>query len=293
MKISVIAALLLILSTPLSARVKVIYGTDDRLDLYETSDNLYLDLAKSTAAYIPESYFSDDPNDATMSKISSSTLGSRGLCEGEKFVDQPTAAACSGFLVGPNLLVTAGHCMRSFRDCTSNKWVFDYGLDNPNRDLSRVPKKNIYSCVKIIEQKLESSTMNDFAFIQLDRNVEDREPLKFRTEGKVQKGDPLVVIGHPTGLPTKIADNAIVRRNDNSYFFVSNLDTFGGNSGSAVFNANTGLVEGILVRGEQDYERDFRRGCRTPKKCKENSCRGEDVTRITNISKLMEFASKN
>ena len=45
---------------------------------------------------------------------------------------------------------------------------------------------------------------------------------------------PLVVIGHPSGLPTKIADGAWVRNNESEYYFVTNLDTFGGNSGSAV-----------------------------------------------------------
>ena len=35
--------------------------------------------------------------------------------------------------------------------------------------------------------------------------------------------------------------------------FMTNLDTFGGNSGSPVYNAKTHKVEGILVRGERDY----------------------------------------
>ncbi|MEK7233144.1 MAG: S46 family peptidase [Elusimicrobiota bacterium] len=36
----------------------------------------------------------------------------------------------------------------------------------------------------------------------------------------------------------------------NPGFFVANLDTYGGNSGSAVFNVETNLVEGILLRSE-------------------------------------------
>ena len=31
----------------------------------------------------------------------------------------------------------------------------------------------------------------------------------------------------------------------NKYYFQSNLDTFGGNSGSAVFDTATGVVEGM------------------------------------------------
>jgi len=72
---------------------------------------------------------------------------------------------------------------------------------------------------------------------------------------------------------------------------VANLDTFGGNSGSAVFNAETGEVEGILVRGENDYVWSDENGsrCRVPQQCTNDACRGEDVTRITNIKTLMNM----
>ncbi len=71
----------------------------------------------------------------------------------------------------------------------------------------------------------------------------------------------LVVIGRPSGLPTKVADGAQVR-SVNDVFLVANLDTYGGNSGSAVFNAVTGVVEGILVRGDTDYVYNAQLGCR-------------------------------
>jgi hypothetical protein len=65
-------------------------------------------------------------------------------------------------------------------------------------------------------------------------------------------------------------------------FFVANLDTYGGNSGSAVFNAATGLVEGILVRGEQDYVQ--KGDCRVSNVCPADGCRGEDVTKIAAVA---------
>ena len=125
--------------------------------------------------------------------------------------------------------------------------------------------------------------MNDFALIQLDRKVTDRRVLEIRKKGKISKGEPLVVIGHPTGIPTKIADGANVRSLDGTYF-TANLDTYGGNSGSAVFNANTGVVEGILVRGATDYV--SRGGCQVTNVLGNNQGRGEDVTYITNIPEL-------
>ena len=279
------------LSFAVIAGDKVVYGDDDRLDLFEASNALHLDLAKATAAMISHSKLSDNGDGTTT--VSGSTLSSRGICKSAKFADQITAANCSGFLVGKDLLVTAGHCIRSKRDCDASAWVFDFAVETSDDDARKVPTTSVYKCSEIISQSLDRSTQDDFALIRLEKAVDDREPLTVRREDKVATGTKLVVIGHPTGLPSKIAAGAIVRDNSNDYFFQSNLDTFGGNSGSAVFDAETGTVEGILVRGETDYVYDSTRGCRVPKQCTNEGCRGEDVTRITNIKKLMELLSSN
>jgi hypothetical protein len=52
-----------------------------------------------------------------------------------------------------------------------------------------------------------------------------------------------------------------------------------------VFNAHTGLVEGILVRGESDYESNSvdEKNCMRVKKCVMEECRGEDVQKIPPI----------
>jgi V8-like Glu-specific endopeptidase len=63
------------------------------------------------------------------------------------------------------------------------------------------------------------------------------------------------------------------------------LDAFQGNSGSSVFNQKTRQIVGVLVRGEQDYERQ--NGCYVAKVCGENDCRGEDVMRISEIRKKL------
>ena len=70
-------------------------------------------------------------------------------------------------------------------------------------------------------------------------------------------------------------------------FFNANLDTYGGNSGSAVFNASTGEVEGILVRGATDYVRNG--SCQVSNRIGNNSGSGESVTKITNIKELMNL----
>jgi V8-like Glu-specific endopeptidase len=280
--------LLLVLSLTISFNVfsgdteNVIYGIDNRLDLFESNNALYLKLANSTAAMIENTSLDVSKDVVT---IEGPTLESEGVCSDARFAKQQTAATCSGFLVGKDLLLTAGHCIENMNDCEQYSWVFDYSNIIKELNIFKINKKHIYRCVKIISRSLNSKTQNDYALIQLDRQSE-RSPLPIRKNSKISNTAKLVVIGHPSGLPTKISDGALIRSNKNKYYFQANLDTFGGNSGSAVLDSETGIVEGILVRGEHDYVMDSVSNCHRPKICKMNECRGEDVTRITNIKEL-------
>lgn len=269
---------------------KVIYGTDDRKDIFESTNEMYKQLASSTAAMISDSSLVSQEDGMLL--VRTTTLEQDGICSDARFAKQPAAANCSGFLVGDQYLVTAGHCIQDIVDCERYSWVFGYANQTEEKLTQIIPKTEVYKCNKIVSRVLDRSTYNDFALVKLDRVVAGHTPLKFRTNGKIADKADLVVIGHPSGLPTKIADGANVRSNTNKYFFQATLDTFGGNSGSAVFDANTGLVEGILVRGETDYVNDSVQNCYRPKVCKVTECRGEDVTRITNIKDLMKIHRK-
>ena len=273
----------LILSSQLIAKtneIEVIYGEDNRQDIFASTNASFIELAKSTAAMINPTNLKSISNGEV--EITGSTLESRGVCAKERFSQQISAANCSGFLVDENKLMTAGHCIKSEADCLNFKWVFDYKVDSAEQGRVNVPATSIYSCKRIISRKLDTASKDDFAYIELDRKVTDRHPLKVRKSGKPSKGDSLVVIGHPSGLPTKIADGAQIRTLY-AKFFVANLDTYGGNSGSAVFNTKTEEVEGILVRGEIDYVYNSSLGCQVSNVCSSDGCRGEDVTFITNV----------
>ena len=275
----------LLLSSQLIAAANVIYGEDNRVDVFESRNSAFVELSKSTAAMIE----SDDLRSVNGEVvISSQTLQERGICASERFSKQISAANCSGFLVSDNILITAGHCIRSEADCQGYKWVFDFKVDHAEQRDVTVSPSSVYSCKRIIAQSLDQRTKDDYAMIELDRKVTDRRPLSFRKQGRISSGTDIVVIGHPTGIPTKIADGARVRSLQDK-FFVANLDTYGGNSGSAVFNVRTSEVEGILVRGENDYVYDASRGCQVSNKCTETGCRGEDVTYITNIKELKDI----
>jgi V8-like Glu-specific endopeptidase len=276
-KILTTAALTLTALTAQASMDKVIYGDDNRLDIFEVTNAMHQRLAKSTAALV-KSYNVEETRSGM--KLSG---GSLNVCDGERFKGQQTAAFCSGFLVekdSKQFFVTAGHCIRTQSACESTKYVFDYKVNEAGQREHIVPSSSVYSCKRLVAQELNSMDKNDYAVIELDREVTDREPLTFRQNGTISTGEEILVIGHPSGLPTKVADDAFVR-DTNSIFFETNLDTYGGNSGSAVFNATSGEVEGILVRGHNDYE--YRNGCKASVRCDMDSCRGEDVTNIRAI----------
>lgn len=270
---------MLLIAFNLNASPTVIYGEDNRIDPILSSNTMHRELARSTAAMIPNRNLLINDGNVI---VGGASLEQRGICKKERFSQQLTAANCSGFIVGPKTLVTAGHCIRSMRDCTGSKWVFDYQVESEDQQWAMVPRSSVYSCKKIVRTVLDSRTKDDWAVLELDRAVTDRRILEYRKAGRPAKNAPLVVIGHPTGLPTKIADGANVRIRYDKYF-TANLDTYGGNSGSAVFNAETGVVEGILVRGATDYVYDRQLKCKVSNRLPNNGGRGEDVTYITNI----------
>lgn len=279
----------------------IVYGKDNRVEIYEISPKLQ-EIAASTAGMISTSKIVDV--DSSNKMLPPKALkDSMPLCKGEKFEEQSNSVVCSGFLVGPDLLVTAGHCVKTEEDCKKVSFVFDYKVEKESNKANVViPVKNIYACKKVIEAKLETDKVNkrlrkDYALIRLDRVVKGRKILSYREAGKIATGDDIYVIGHPVGLPSKYADGAKVLLNDNPNYFTSNLDTFGGNSGSAVFNANSNAIEGILVRGDKDFAKSPE-GCYSVNyvgddnpllKEKEGTANvfGEEVTRITDISTLL------
>jgi hypothetical protein len=262
---------------------KVIYGDDNRVEVLNSPDRLWAELANSTAIQMDPPGL--NPHGGMVPVVAATLKEAMNVCDNEPFADQPSPGRCSGFLVGPDKLVTAGHCITNDADCKEYVWLFDYRTDENGKAPDTVPEKNFYHCKRIISRAQSIFTKNDYAYIELDRVVEGREPLQVRKSGKIANNTELVVIGHPSGLPTKIAGGAVVRKNSNSYYFVTNTDTYGGNSGSAVFDAKTGQVEGILVRGDTDFV-DGPGGCMVSNRCANTGCRGEDVTRITVIRGL-------
>ncbi|MBI2605964.1 MAG: trypsin-like peptidase domain-containing protein [Deltaproteobacteria bacterium] len=264
-------------------RPNVIYGDDDRQDIYQVEDARLVKLAASTAALFKESDVKSDPSSGLATLIGEKFGDAFQLCSSEPFFEQPTGAFCSGSLVGPDLILTAGHCVETEEACAQTRFVFGYGISQLGEMPEMVPNEDVYSCSGIVTRD-ENDNGADYALIRVDRKVRGRRPLAIHRGGDAGAGDRLVVIGHPSGLPTKVSGGAAVRDASPEGYFVANLDTYGGNSGSAVFNAGTGAIEGVLVRGETDFGWDDDGNCRISNRCADDGCRGEDVTKISAVA---------
>lgn len=264
------------------AESAIVYGVDNRLDWYQVSDTALRAAASSTVGLFDRRDLTRNA-DGTYTVATGGTLRqSVGVCSAEPFSSQPVAAGCSGFQVGEDLIATAGHCVSS-ADCTSTRFVFGFRMDSASQARTRVAGDDVYSCSQIVSRQVTGTS--DYAVVRVDRPIVGHAPLAIRRSGKVATGQSLVLIGHPSGLPTKIAAGATVRDNAPSAWFAANLDSYGGNSGSAVLNATTLEVEGILVRGNNDY--DWNGSCYVSNQCSDNNgCGGswEESTRTTQFA---------
>ncbi|UCH51722.1 MAG: trypsin-like peptidase domain-containing protein [Chloroflexota bacterium] len=252
---------------------KVIYGEDDRLEEYEVQDPDILTVGDSTAALVCPAdltYNSDGtvslPDETFAQWYTNQDPIDSGnpLCDDEPFLDQPNPAFCSGFLVAPDIIATAGHCLDY--NCSPDTCldanccaagmaaVFSFVMLDADTPVVTIPESEIYYCTEVIAHQEGNA---DMALIRLDRAVTGHTPLQVRHSGIVPDGEPLLVIGHPVGLPRKYAGGGAVRDNSDLSYFQANLDTYGANSGSPVFSTNTLEVEGVLVSGQEDFVESF------------------------------------
>lgn len=279
------------LSTNNKLHYRVVYGEDDRIDVLKTKNKHWRKWASASAARIYKYWFvkTEDEQGFKFDIIPSNL----NVCPGEKFGDQISIADCSGFLISDDLLVTAGHCIEHKWDCLESYWIFDFQIDENNKTPTSFKNDQVYNCIEVIGNS--SSDDGDFAIIRLDRKVKNRVPLKLRQDnGIIDDSATLLAIGNPSGLPTKITPNGKILDNTGSIFFYTNLDTFFGNSGSAVINQETGLVEGILVSGDKDYTYNAKLECDQVVHCEvEGNCQdGEGVQRISALLPYLKFMTK-
>ena len=257
----------------------VIYGEDDRVDIYQVENK---DVLKNASAVGSMWEISDVENmrngNSSLRTIDFGTA--YNLIYSEPFRSQPVGAFCTVFLVAPDVVVTAGHCTN--RANYKNKLVvFGYRMNNKTVPNLTIPTSSVYKIKEVLGWNLSGSTGSDFAVLRLDRKVVGITPLKVSTK-TVKWLDYVYVLGHPCGLPLKYAPNGKVESSLFDAYFNASVDTYGGNSGSPVFNKCHEVV-GILVRGETDFTTD-----NTGRRRSARGVSGESVTRVSEWIKFVK-----
>lgn len=234
----------------------VVYGEDDRRDVYEHPDASLRTLARTSIVALIPAHALDDSDPANVRPLAAPLAETQRLCPGQRFAEQPTAAFCSGTLIDDDLVLTAGHCLEDEAACQSTRFVFDYFYEGPGT-LATIGREDVYGCRRLVVRALDEGSV-DYAVVQLDRpaTAEGRSVAPVRLEdGPVVAGSSLAILGFGSGLPLKIdtGGRVIDPRARTLDFFVATTDSFGGNSGSGVFDLESGALVGALVRGDEDY----------------------------------------
>ncbi len=231
------------------SRAKILYGEDNRADVYQLVSEPLISLASSVCALV---HSSDLYLVNGVYQLKSIPFRQKySLCACERFGEQPVGAFCSGFLVAPDIVATAGHCAQAGSDTSMTSVVFDFIMQDAGKPVTEFPPESVYSIKEVVNSVYMRSS-EDWALIRLDRKVENRTPLRLR-RSLVPLRSGVFVMGHPVGLPLKYADGASVTEYENDACFKANLDTYGGNSGSPIFEENSLDVVGVLVRGDRDF----------------------------------------
>jgi hypothetical protein len=237
----------------------LIFGDDDRKNIYEINNERIVNLAQSTGALIRKANLIKVDN--TKYKLKGSNLVTQyNLCQDEKFSDELLIANCSFSLIDENQILTAAHCLdkKNIHDFVA---VFNYQKKTADQITYFVSVDDVFEIDEQLYYDFDFRSGKDLAVFKLDRKS-SRKKLNFNRKPKMKIGDPVFMLGHPYGLPLKLTDNGVITeilpKIDS---FRHTLDTFSVNSGSAVFDANTFEVIGVLTRATGHNLKKQSRNC--------------------------------
>lgn len=269
---------------------KVVHGIDHRLDWFEIQDPTIRTETDSVAAIFD---MADVTENVKLCFLPGIVLGNaKNLCSSERYILQPAGAKCSAFVVGSDIIATAGHCINE-SDKSQKLFVFGYRMTKFGEVPLAINKSETYKAKSIIGwhyvQPQRNQTDNfelDYALVQTDRPIDNHVPLPLRRTGELSEGVGVYALGYPSGLPIKFSGVGPVTKISKDGSFVAPVDTFGGNSGSPVINVSTHEVEGVLVRGDPDFKQQGT--CQVARDCPTTGCKiGEQSTLISAFTNMI------
>lgn len=276
-KILWVAAFLISAQASSEPSIFAIYGQDDRHEIYEVTDPTVQTAARATVMLVQKDEVIQ--TDRYHFRLNGDVYGEAlNLCPSERFWSQLRIGYCSGVLIAPDRILTAGHCVVSQEDCNETRIVFDANYTAPDRFSARVSSAKIRQCNRIIKRRNQRTGL-DYAILELDRRVSDRAPAEWGPNASLRHR--VFMVGHPMGLPAKYVGPAKIIGYTNLEW-ITDLDASPGNSGSPVFSVSQGKLVGILTGGEEvDYVDDHK--CKISNRCTAASCYGELVLKAAAI----------
>ena len=208
------------------------------------------------------------------------------LCPSEPFAEQPVTGLGTAFLLEGDVFMTADHVMPG--DPKRYAVVFGYEMKTRSGVVTwAVSTFDVFFPTRIVERY----GTEDLLLFQVDRST-GRQPLRWVPSKRSAAGERVYMIGHPMGLPKKVALNSSIRDATAAEYFYTTLDAFAGNSGSPVLSLRTHAVIGVLVAGAQDYV--WNGSCNESALCRMPYCEGEKVMRIELVTdRLTELAQRS
>ncbi len=217
------------------------------------------------------------------------------LCSGERFHSLPQPGRCSAVKIGDRLLATSAHCIRNASYCSTTSVVFNYYGESSPRSRRMIPTDSVYQCVSIVDLRRPGRIGErgaDWAVFKVDRDI-NAPSATLSGANDVHASLVTTVIGHPMGLPAIVTRFGVVQATTTNYFITSS-DTFVGNSGSAVFNAESiekenPVVVGLLTGGRYDFTTSMEEGveCVHAKRCTSPECLGDDVIYTDELARVL------
>jgi V8-like Glu-specific endopeptidase len=166
------------------------------------------------------------------------------MAQGEKFSDQSRRGVATAFVVGEDLLVTAG--LPPLEDPKNLAFVFGFQVAG---NTSEFDAEQVYRGAEIVKA---GKGPRDFSIIRVDRTLVERPALSLAAATPAEESD-IYWIGHPAGLPLKYSKGTLSLISDEGDEIEANLGLRFGNLGSPVFDESTGEVIGVLVQDNQEH----------------------------------------
>jgi hypothetical protein len=234
--------------------VEIIYGEDDRTEVCDLLPGPRFDNAACVMLWTDSHYIRmQGPNSALVTAVYGQQWN---LCRSERFwtQDKVENEAGTAYFVAPDMIATAAHNLISERThqpipVADLRLITGFRLAKDGMEPLVFGPDHVYRGVRIVWYDKDQ----DGALVQLDRPVVHGTVCRTRIAERVQPETRVYAIGHPMGLPMKYAGNAKVFPPDDPWYFRANLDIYPGNSGSPVFNADTGMVEGLVFEAPESF----------------------------------------